>query len=248
NNVENNNGVKLKNLFEKLNEITSIVDPSGDNGEAAIFGDTNKKDNTDKDDSDSEVEEVFSEENPNKPSLKGASTSSDMFLIFSVAAWNIRGNLPSERRHLWSDLGRHKYVMRGFPWVLMGDFNMTLNLEDSFSGSSTLNSAMYDFKAYVNKIKVMDINATGLHFTWNQKPKGGGGVLKKLDHIMGNIDFIDTFLRAYAIFQPYRISDHSPVVLKLPTLTSPIPKPFKFFNFLAFKTRFIEVMKSHWNT
>ncbi|GJV91053.1 trichome birefringence-like protein 3 [Tanacetum coccineum] len=77
NNEENNNGVKLKNLFEKLNEITSVVDPSGDDGEAATIGDTNKKDNTDMDDSDSEVEEVFSEENPNKPSLKGASTSSD---------------------------------------------------------------------------------------------------------------------------------------------------------------------------
>ncbi|GKD21357.1 RNA-directed DNA polymerase, eukaryota, reverse transcriptase zinc-binding domain protein, partial [Tanacetum coccineum] len=99
--------------------------------------------------------------------------------------------------------------------------------------SSTLNSAMSDFKACVNKIEAMDINATGLHFTWNQNPKGGGGVLKKLDQIMGSIDFIDTFPGAYAIFQPYRISDHSPAVLKLPTLTSPKPKPFKFFNFLA---------------
>ncbi|GJX20498.1 protein LAZ1 [Tanacetum coccineum] len=94
------------------------------------------------------------------------------------------GNLPSERRHLWSDLGMYKYVVWGFPWVLMGDFNVALNLEDSFSGSLTLNSAMYDFKACVNKIEVMDINATGLHFTWNQKPKGGGGVIKKLDQII----------------------------------------------------------------
>ncbi|GKG31363.1 hypothetical protein Tco_0423851, partial [Tanacetum coccineum] len=62
NNEENNNGVKLKTLFEKLNEITSVVDPSGDDGEAATIGDTNKKDNTNMDDSDSEVEEVFSEE------------------------------------------------------------------------------------------------------------------------------------------------------------------------------------------
>ncbi|GJT01425.1 zinc knuckle CX2CX4HX4C containing protein [Tanacetum coccineum] len=209
-----------------------IVDPSGDDGEAATFGDTNKKDNTNKDDSDSEVEECSRME----------------YTGFEPCPKTIGGNLPSERRHLWSDLGMHKYVVRGFPWVLMGDFNVALNLEDSFSGSSTLNSAMYDFKACVNKIEVMDINATGLHFTWNQKPKGGGGVLKKLDRIMGNIDFIDTFPGAYAIFQPYRILDHSPAVLKLPTLTSPKPKPFKFFNFLAFKTRFIEVMESHWNT
>ncbi|GJW82457.1 trichome birefringence-like protein 3, partial [Tanacetum coccineum] len=232
NNVENNNDVKLKNLFEKLNEITSIVDPSSDDREVTTFGDANKKDNTDKDDSDSEVEECSRME----------------YTGFEPCPKTIGGNLPSERRHLWSDLGMHKYVVRGFPWVLIGDFNVALDLEDYFSSSSTLNSAMYDFKACVNKIEVMDINATGLHFTWNQKPKGGGGVLKKLDRIMGNIDFIDTFLGAYAIFQPYRISDHSHAVLKLPTLISPKPKPFKFFNFLAFKTRFIKVMESHWNT
>ncbi|GKA11339.1 hypothetical protein Tco_0690772 [Tanacetum coccineum] len=49
----------------------------------------------------------------------------------------------------------------------------------------------------------------GIHFTWNQKPKGGGGILKKLDRIMGNFKFIDMFQGAYALFQSYRISDHS---------------------------------------
>ncbi|GJZ66115.1 hypothetical protein Tco_0622811 [Tanacetum coccineum] len=59
----------------------------------------------------------------------------------------------------------------------------------------------------------MDINSSGLHYTWNQKPRSGGGVLKKLDRIMGNLEFIDTFPGAYGVFQPYRISDHSPAFL-----------------------------------
>nr|GEY40675.1 hypothetical protein [Tanacetum cinerariifolium] len=75
----------------------------------------------------------------------------------------------------------------------MGDFNVALNLEDSISGSSRLNAAMYDFKACVNNIEVMDINSSGLHYTWNQKPKGRGGILKKLDRIIGNIDFVDSY-------------------------------------------------------
>nr|GEV27712.1 hypothetical protein [Tanacetum cinerariifolium] len=99
------------------------------------------------------------------------------------------------------------------PWILMGDFNVALNIADSYSGSSQMNSAMIEFKDCVSKIKVMDINSTGLHFTWNQKPKGGDGILKRLDRIMGNIEFIDSFLGAYAIFQPYRILNHSPSVV-----------------------------------
>ncbi|GJR55416.1 hypothetical protein Tco_1405937 [Tanacetum coccineum] len=131
-----------------------------------------------------------------------------------------------EMRHLWTDLGFHKTVVRGKPWILLGDFNVALNMEDSLT----------------------DINSSGLQYTWNQKPKGKGGTLKKLDRVMGNIDFVDMFPGAYAIFQPYRISDHPPAVLKIPTLVTSKPKPFKLYNFLAHKAKFLETILSEWNS
>ncbi|GJW39768.1 hypothetical protein Tco_0065613 [Tanacetum coccineum] len=81
-----------------------------------------------------------------------------------------------EAKHLWADLAIHKNVICGFPWILMGDFNVALNIEDYFSAPSCL------------------------HYTWNQKPRSGGGVLKNLDRIMGNLKFVDTFPGAYDIF------------------------------------------------
>ncbi|GJU66584.1 protein LAZ1, partial [Tanacetum coccineum] len=128
----------------------------------------------------------------------------------------------------------------------MGDFNVTLNIEDSFAGSSLMNVGMCDFKDCVKRIEVIDINSFGLHFTWNQKPKGRNGILKKLDRIMGNMEFVDMFPGAYALFQPYRISDHSPAVLKLPSLSGSKPKPFKFYNFIAHKPGFLEVVAANW--
>nr|GEV17696.1 hypothetical protein [Tanacetum cinerariifolium] len=107
----------------------------------------------------------------------------------------------------------------------MGGLNVALNKEDSFCSLPQLNSPMIKFKDCVANIKVKDINCSGIHFTWNQKPKGRGGLLKKLDRIMGNIEFLDSFLGAYAIFQPYLISDHSPaVVSKMKSLKKPIRK------------------------
>ncbi|GJY04137.1 reverse transcriptase domain-containing protein [Tanacetum coccineum] len=35
-------------------------------------------------------------------------------------------------------------------------------------------------------------------------PQGQGGVLKKIDRVMGNMECIDTFPGSYALFQPYR--------------------------------------------
>ncbi|GJU43506.1 hypothetical protein Tco_1200772 [Tanacetum coccineum] len=128
----------------------------------------------------------------------------------------------------------------------MGDFNVALNIEDSFAGSSLMNVGMCDFKDCVKRIEVIDINSFGLHFTWNQKPKGRNGILKKLDRIMGNMEFVDMFPGAYALFQPYRISDHSPAVLKLPSLSGSKPKPFKFYNFIAHKPGFLEVVAANW--
>ncbi|GJU34349.1 aspartic peptidase [Tanacetum coccineum] len=85
-----------------------------------------------------------------------------------------RGNLVTERRLLWVELGLHKQVVRGYPWILLRDFNVALNPEDNYFGSSLLTTCMMEFKDYVADIEVMDINCSGLHFTWNQKPKGGG--------------------------------------------------------------------------
>nr|GEU62933.1 RNA-directed DNA polymerase, eukaryota, reverse transcriptase zinc-binding domain protein [Tanacetum cinerariifolium] len=129
----------------------------------------------------------------------------------------------------------------------MGDFNAALNLEDHSCGGYAPNIAMKDFKECVNLMEVMDVNATGLHFTWNEKPHGEDGILKKIDRVMSNIKFLDEFPGSYAIFQPYRISDHSPSVLKIPTVSKPKPKPFKFFNFLIHKEGFHNVVSNSWN-
>ncbi|GJY36059.1 putative reverse transcriptase domain-containing protein [Tanacetum coccineum] len=126
-------------------------------------------------------------------------------------------NYYMDHRELSHNLVGHAGLMRNRPWVLMGDFNAALNLEDHSSGGYKPNVAMRDFKKCVQAMEVSDVNCTGLHFTWNQKPKGSNGILKKIDKIMSNLQFNDDFLRSFAIFQPYRISNHSPCVLRIPT-------------------------------
>ncbi|GKA19305.1 hypothetical protein Tco_0699220 [Tanacetum coccineum] len=66
-----------------------------------------------------------------------------------------------------------------------------------------------------SNIELVDVNSTGLHYTWNQKPKGETGILKKIDSVMSNIDFNNEYSGSYAIFQPYRISDHASAILKI---------------------------------
>ncbi|GJT66824.1 sodium/hydrogen exchanger 6, partial [Tanacetum coccineum] len=136
-------------------------------------------------------------------------------------------NYYIDHRVLRNNLVRHAGLMQNKPWVLLGDFNAALNIEDHSSGGYEPNVAMHDFKECVQVMEVADVNSTGLYYTWNQKPKGSNGTLKKIDRIMGNLQFNDDFPGSFAIFQPYRISDHSPCVLRIPTRLKGLKSPLR---------------------
>ncbi|GJR54178.1 hypothetical protein Tco_1404699 [Tanacetum coccineum] len=155
-------------------------------------------------------------------------------------------NKYQDRRSLWSALNQHKCFIRDRPWCLLGDFNATLFLEESTASSSRIDIAMREFKECVNDIEVTDVQSTGLQFTWNQKPKGNDGILKKLDRIMVNMVFNSEFVGSHAIFKPYRNSDHSPSVLCIPSVTKEKPKPFKFCNIITKHERFEDTVRNMW--
>ncbi|PWA72744.1 RNA-directed DNA polymerase, eukaryota, Reverse transcriptase zinc-binding domain protein [Artemisia annua] len=96
--------------------------------------------------------------------------------------------------------------------------------------------------------ELVDINRSGMQFTWTQKPRGFDGTLRKIDRIMANLGFLDSFAGAHAIFQPYRVSDHSPTILHIPTTCKFKPRPFKFSNILVQNSRFKQQVQECWGT
>ncbi|GJV40598.1 zinc knuckle CX2CX4HX4C containing protein [Tanacetum coccineum] len=134
------------------------------------------------------------------------------------------------------------------PWCILGDFNTALYLHDSSVGNSRIDISMREFKECVEELEVMDVQHSGLQFTWSQKPKGREGLLKKIDRVMANLMFNDVFAGSHAIFKPYRMSDHAPSVLCIPIVTKPKPKPFKFYNLITSYENFRRVVKDGWST
>ncbi|GKC93943.1 hypothetical protein Tco_1159385 [Tanacetum coccineum] len=127
-------------------------------------------------------------------------------------------NRYTHRRALWDNLCVHKNYVRARPWCLIGDFNAALFLVDSMAGSSMVDIAMREFKECVDEIEVMDILSSGLQFTWNQKPKGFDGLLKKIDRVLVNMQLMSLFK----------------------------PKPLKFSHVLTQHRRFKEVVNEGW--
>ncbi|GKB64526.1 RNA-directed DNA polymerase, eukaryota, reverse transcriptase zinc-binding domain protein [Tanacetum coccineum] len=151
-----------------------------------------------------------------------------------------------QRRDLWCNLITHKAYIRNRPWCILGDFNVSLSADEKSTGTSYIDTGMRDFQECVEDLELSDVNSTGLRFTWNQKPKGDDGILKKIDRIMANLEFYESFVGSSALFQPYRISDHSPAVLRIPMHSTRKPQPFKFYNLLVHNTRFKDVVTNGW--
>nr|GEV86720.1 hypothetical protein [Tanacetum cinerariifolium] len=65
-------------------------------------------------------------------------------------------NYYVDRRALWNNLDAQALLMHDKPWVLLEDFNVSLNLEDHSCGGYKPNIAMREFKKCVQKMEVMD--------------------------------------------------------------------------------------------
>ncbi|GJX12065.1 hypothetical protein Tco_0201924 [Tanacetum coccineum] len=103
-------------------------------------------------------------------------------------------------------------------------------------GSSCKSADMLDFQESIKENGIEDLNCSGIHFTWVQsRLNPSSGILKKIDRIMGNSEFIGTYLNAHAVFLPHMTSDHSLGVLIMPQMLDKKKKAFIFANFVAEK-------------
>ncbi|GKB77096.1 RNA-directed DNA polymerase, eukaryota, reverse transcriptase zinc-binding domain protein [Tanacetum coccineum] len=102
-------------------------------------------------------------------------------------------------------------IVNGRPWVLLGDFNVTLYAHAYSTRGSSVNQDMQDFKDCVSINELEDLCSSRFQFTWTKSPKNHMyGTLKKLDRVMSNEKFIDEYGQANENFLPYIISDHNP--------------------------------------
>ncbi|GKD49520.1 RNA-directed DNA polymerase, eukaryota, reverse transcriptase zinc-binding domain protein, partial [Tanacetum coccineum] len=158
-------------------------------------------------------------------------------------------NSGVERKQLWKELKAAKTIINDNPWMLSGDFNVTINLGEHYAGSSNITNDMQDFINCTNSIEVEDIGSSGLFFTWIKSPlKASASIMKKLDRIMVNEGFMRKFEAVGGFFLPFLTSNHSASVLTVPNSVPKKTKSFRFTNYITDKPEFILVVEEGWKT
>lgn len=88
-------------------------------------------------------------------------------------------------QHLWDYLVCLGPVVK-CPWMLIGDFNQILYLEEKRRGSKLLNSKMEAFRRLLRKCDLVDVKFSGPQFTWTNMRDSMTNIQERLDRVLGN--------------------------------------------------------------
>ncbi|GJV27431.1 RNA-directed DNA polymerase, eukaryota, reverse transcriptase zinc-binding domain protein [Tanacetum coccineum] len=147
----------------------------------------------------------------------------------------------------WNQNKLRKVITNGVPWVILGDFNVTMKMDEQSYGCSRISNDMNEFRECIGDIEVEDILSSGFQFTWTKSLKNPNcKTLKKLDRIMINEIFLEKYSQAHGVFLPYLISDHSPAILRIPNAVNAKKKAFGFSNFVIDKREFLLIVRDVW--
>lgn len=125
----------------------------------------------------------------------------------------------------------------------MGDFNSVLNLGERLGYAVTLEEVA-PFRQCTRACKVQDHPTSGPYHTWSNKQEGEQRVFSKIDRVLANSKWFDTFRNAYAMFIPEGISDHCACVVKLDNNLVEKARLFKFCNMWALDASFMNIVQT----
>ncbi|GJR58592.1 hypothetical protein Tco_1500754 [Tanacetum coccineum] len=110
-------------------------------------------------------------------------------------------NTRSERRALWKKLNKIIGIVTHSPLVILGYFDVSLSNSEHSAGSSVMTNDMHEFQDCVNEIEVEDVCSTCMFLTWLKSPtRLITIIIKKLDRIVGNNEFIAKRIHVNATF------------------------------------------------
>ncbi|XP_048493226.1 uncharacterized protein LOC125493756 [Beta vulgaris subsp. vulgaris] len=153
-------------------------------------------------------------------------------------------NDAQERLLLWLDLQRISKGVTG-AWLVGGDFNNVLHLNERIGSPVTLDEVM-DFRQCLRNCELQEQVTVGPFFTWSNKQEGCDRVFSRIDRVVVNEKWMEQYPNAETLFLPENISDHCPCLIKLDKRVINKPKPFRFFNMWTEATSFMERVQVGW--
>ncbi|XP_026420111.1 uncharacterized protein LOC113316100 [Papaver somniferum] len=110
------------------------------------------------------------------------------------------------RRRLWKQLNS---LDTSISWLVMGDFNCVLRLDEKKGGLEPRTSAINKFSDWMNDNNLFEADFLGTKFTWTNGQSGSHIIISKLDRAVINAAWLVKFENWQCKALPREVSDHS---------------------------------------
>ncbi|KAK6794049.1 hypothetical protein RDI58_007502 [Solanum bulbocastanum] len=136
-------------------------------------------------------------------------------------------NEQSQREALWQEFQGLGANIQS-PWILSGDFNNVLAVEERIDLLVT-QAEIARFKKMVNTLQLTSLRTKGCFFTWCNKRQATSRVYSKIDWVFGNLEWLQQFSHVESEFLGPRVLYHSLAIIQCQQMITLHPNPFKLY-------------------
>ena len=129
------------------------------------------------------------------------------------------------------------------PCLFIGDFNAIYKEEHRKNGLQVSTYEIYDMLNWMDDKELHPVTERGHKYSWTNKEKGEKRTLTKIDHAIGNLQWMDRYSQASVCYANPQTSDHTPLLLTLTRQDQKESKPFRFLNYLCEHQDFLKVVR-----
>ncbi|XP_070054817.1 uncharacterized protein LOC142179968 [Nicotiana tabacum] len=155
-------------------------------------------------------------------------------------------NTIEQRKQLWDNLIKIGHGANK-PWILRGNFNYVLQLQDRINENPGHLYEVYDFTKCVQDLGINELAWEGDYYTWPNKQDGMDRIWSRIDRLFGNNEWIMQYGHITIVYDVPFISDHAPMSLNLTVDQGNKRISFKFFNVWAEHETFLSIVHQVWN-
>lgn len=133
-------------------------------------------------------------------------------------------NTIAERRNLWEQIRQiHNNMQEA--WLVIGDFNSVLTVDDRINGQPVQQAELMDFQRFIADTGLGQLNRKSCQWSWCNKREAKHMIYSNIDWAFGNAFWLTRYSSLEAIFEKPGVSDHSPIIINTEVVRSYLPKP-----------------------
>nr|XP_009762051.1 PREDICTED: uncharacterized protein LOC104214124 [Nicotiana sylvestris]XP_016492860.1 PREDICTED: uncharacterized protein LOC107812314 [Nicotiana tabacum] len=98
-------------------------------------------------------------------------------------------------------------------WLVIGDFNSVLTVDDRINGQPVQQAELMDFQRFIADTGLGQLNRKSCQWSWCNKREAKHMIYSNIDWAFGNAFWLTRYSSLEAIFEKPGVSDHSPIII-----------------------------------